>query len=261
MISLLLLASLALASNSCFRNAYNASGSISLPYPSPPVSSASSTSSASGNYSLFTTLDVTNSSETSWQYFGLQTSNGDPLPSLSYEGCLIVLSDFDEGAPITTKYENTASEQSCSAFLSSKCRASILSSINSTALSFSQNGSPKSPCGEMTTLPTDGCPSYEALTAEIFGKSQNCTTTFGIGASGNTTSWYLKQLDSALPVIVTAWNNASQNGEESWADTQLMCITPDKVVAGSLQSSAGISLKRSSMNALVLSAFLIFFLW
>jgi hypothetical protein len=52
---------------------------------------------------------------------------------------------------------------------------------------------------------------------------------------------YSSFYQSVTPVVITAWNKASSNGGIAWADTQLFCITPNKLAAGDVQGLGGAS--------------------
>lgn len=140
---------------------FNASGSVSVPYPQPPISGSPNT--PSGNYTLSTYIfDDQNNAGSINQSFAATNSKGEAIISekFAYQGCILALL-YTSPAPTTKGHINDATDASCESALSSTCISSILNYINFTAQGLSQN--PDSPtilegvCSRFSTFDISGC--------------------------------------------------------------------------------------------------------
>lgn len=153
----------------CFH--YDASGSVSIPFPQPPNASLDS---PTGNFTLSTYLELnaSNPGTLSINDYFSTTSAGWPVQARTYDyqGC-IIRPVSGKPLPSTKNHINEAGPASCSAALSSGCISELMTNIQSTARSFSQQNSPHPAdlCSRLYSFPSEKkCPIDGVLTAREY---------------------------------------------------------------------------------------------
>ncbi|MCJ1315186.1 hypothetical protein MMC15_000502 [Xylographa vitiligo] len=260
LLPLLLLSTLPLAlTQSCLPP--NATGSLSLAGFQPPELGLNTT------YTLSTTLATQsfppNNSGLVQQAFYLTASPFVDLSAvtLPLTGCVLALAVA--GSPSSTDAQ-AAGQGTCAGVLSDECQAALVAQANNASLANSGSGpSTAAGCAEYLTEMPMQC-GGEALTvvavAAPFGNgpppaSSACPASASAGngsamqaalietasapySPATDTATYDIWVKQATPLVLTAWLK-NGTGPEGWADTRLVCSTPDVVVRGSRVVSGG----------------------
>lgn len=157
------------ANDRCFH--YDASGSVSIPFPQPPNASADSPT-GDFTFSNYLELNATNPGALSINdHFTTTTSAGWPVQARTYDyqGC-IIRPVSAKPLPSTKDHINEAGPASCSAALSSGCISEMMTTVQSTARSFSQQNfhmNPATLCTQLYSFPKK-CGMEDTLTAREY---------------------------------------------------------------------------------------------
>ncbi|MCJ1431931.1 hypothetical protein MMC27_001287 [Xylographa pallens] len=258
---LALLCTLPLAlTQSCLALRPNATGALPLAGFQPPELGLNST------YTLSTALatqSFANNSGLILQTFSLASTPFVDLTaaSLPLTGCVLALSV--PGSPASSSALGEG-QGTCAGVLSAECQAALVAQANNASLANSGTGpSSVAACAEVLAAMPVQC-GGEALSvvavAAPFGNGpslseSDCPDDPSVG-NGSTTPAALIETQSApyspasdtatydiwvkqaTPLILTAWLK-NGTGPEGWADTRLVCSTPDEVVKGSQVVSGG----------------------
>lgn len=245
---------------------FNASGSVSLPYPKPPKSNPNTTN----HYVLSENVSLSEHGDSFESWF-LDDANGTSIAGsrFDFQWRFIYLDRYKRKQPNTadgTAYFNDASKYSCQTVLGLECSQSIVAAVNSSVHKLSSdNASPekfdsvmnvtKDPprycenkwdgswVESMSWLHGSIAQQQEAANQQLLNTdtpSANSSvrnpanTTSGKDCrdlfSQNMTDKLVKpsQLDPdpVTPVIIAAWNNASDNDGKPWTNVTLVCMQP-----------------------------------
>ncbi|MCJ1283818.1 hypothetical protein MMC26_003149 [Xylographa opegraphella] len=232
----------------------NATGSLSLAGFQPPELGLNST------YTLSTALaaqSFANNSGVVLQAFYLTATPFLDLSAstLPLAGCVLALSIA--GSPSSTDPQ-AQGPGSCTGVLSAECQTALVAQVNNASLVNSGMGpSTVATCAEsLATMPTEcggeaisvvavaaplgnpasistsDCPDYPSVGNGSATQTSLLETQSAPYSPASDTATYDIWVHQATSLVLTAWlKNGS--GPEGWADTRLVCSTPDEVVKGS----------------------------
>ncbi|MCJ1414641.1 hypothetical protein MMC32_000968 [Xylographa parallela] len=245
---------------SCLAPHPNATGALPLAGFQPPELGLNST------YTLSTALatqSFANNSGLILQTFSLASIPFVDLsaPSLPLTGCVLALAV--PGSPGSSDRDGTG-QDTCAGVLSTECAAALVAQANNASLANSGTG-PSSvamcalvlaqlpvecggealsvvgvaaPFGNPPSLSESDCPDYPAAGNGSAAQAALLETQSAPYSPASDTATYDIWVKQATPLLLTAWLK-NGTGPEGWADTRLVCSTPDEVVAGSRVVSGG----------------------
>ncbi|MCJ1377731.1 hypothetical protein MMC17_000827 [Xylographa soralifera] len=256
--ALLSLSTLPLAlAQGCLNTAFlapNATGALPLAGFQPPEIGLNST------YTLSTALVAqafpANNSGVILQTFFLTSTPFVDLsaPSLPLTGCVLALAEA--GSPRSTDADGVG-PGTCAGVLSADCQTALVEQVNNASLANSGSGpstmavcaeylatmpaqcgdalsivAVAAPLGNAPALSNSNCLDYPSLGNGSATQASLIETESAPYSPASDTATYDVWVKQATPLVITAWLK-NGTGPESWADTRLVCSTPDEVAKGS----------------------------